>query len=61
MCVMNVKAERKNFYPVVLLVLEISSGFRAVTGKIREKQPESNDNVALVLLAQPEGLLVGVS
>lgn len=45
----------------MLLVLEISSGFRAVTGKIREKQPESNDNVALVLLAQPEGLLVDVS
>lgn len=27
----------QNFYPVVLLFLEIPSGFRAITGKIREK------------------------
>lgn len=47
---LRVTLRAQKFYPIVLLFLEISSGFRAITGKIREKQPESNDNVALALL-----------
>lgn len=61
MCVMNVKAEGSEFLSCCVVSLRDIFCFRAVTGKIREKQPESNDSVALVLLAQPEGLLVGVS